>query len=106
MGVCVLSICRSVRAVMLSTTLPRSDASRCTSSRISSFTFSASAFSPFLRVITSHFSGVVTITCVSAISCRVSCMSPVSSRTSSPSRSSRFLNFSTISCASAFMGAT
>jgi hypothetical protein len=37
-----------------------------------------------LRVMTSHFSGVVTIICVSSISRFVSCMSPVSSRTFRP----------------------
>jgi hypothetical protein len=39
---------------------------------------------PTLRVMTSHFSGVVTIICVSASSFLVSCMSPVSSRTARP----------------------
>src|SRR5262245_50450983 len=46
----------------------------------------ASATSPvLLRVTTSHFSGVVTSMLVAAISALVSCMSPVSSRTLSPS---------------------
>lgn len=40
--------------------------------------------SPPLRVMTSHFSGVVTIICVSASSFLLSCMSPVSSRTDRP----------------------
>ncbi len=40
--------------------------------------------SPPFRVMTSHFSGVVTIICVSASSFLLSCMSPVSSRTDRP----------------------
>ena len=60
----------------------------------------------FLRVVTSHFSGVVTIICVSMSSFLVSCMSPVNSRTTRRSSRSRLPKFSTISCASAFIGAT
>lgn len=56
---------------------------------ISSRTAPATAASPPFRVITSHFSGVVTIICVSSISFRDSCMSPVSSRTLRPSPDSR-----------------
>lgn len=42
-------------------------------------TFDTKSSSPdVLRVTTSHFSGVVTIRCVSAISAFVSCMSPAS----------------------------
>ena len=41
----------------------------------------ATLTSPPFRVITSHFSGVVTIMCVSSISFLVSCVSPVSSLT-------------------------
>ena len=86
---------------------------------------------PFLRVMTSHFSGVVTIicqkailttacleyvrhfqhcacvcTCVVSISRLVNCMSPVSSRTDMPSGFSFSENFSCTSWASAFIGAT
>lgn len=75
-------------------TAPRSSLSKCTSSMISNLTFyralsikraskppneltDASSPSPVgFRVTTSHFSGVVTIICVSAISARVSCISP------------------------------
>ena len=73
-------------------------------------------------VTTSHFSGVVTIICVSAISLFVNCISPmalirdvfrmtqhqnapVSSRTWIPSHCKRFPSFRTISDARAFMGA-
>jgi hypothetical protein len=57
---CAFSTSRSVRATMDSMTGPRSSASRCTSSMSSSLTLSMSEPSPLLRVITSHFSGVVT----------------------------------------------
>ena len=51
------------------------------SSKMSSRSSEATDVSPPLRVITSHFSGVVTTICVSASSFLLSCMSPVSSRT-------------------------
>lgn len=51
---------------------------------ISRLTVADTLTSPPLRVITSHFSGVVTIICVSIISCLLSCMSPVSSLTARP----------------------
>ena len=54
---------RRVRATSVSITGPRSSFSRWTSSIISSFTKVANAISLLLRVITSHFSGVVTIIC-------------------------------------------
>src|ERR1700761_7664360 len=57
------------------------------------------------RVTTSHFSGVVTMICVSATSAFVNCMSPVSSRTRIASHWSRLTNFLTISAANAFIGA-
>ena len=62
--------------------------------------------SPAFRVMTSHFSGVVTMIWVLAISALVSCMSPVSSRTLIPSGFRMPPNLRTTSCASAFMGAT
>lgn len=68
--------CRRVRATSVSMTGPLSSFSRCTSSMIRSLTRDATATSPPLRVITSHFSGVVTIICVSASSLLLSCMSP------------------------------
>jgi hypothetical protein len=109
-----------------------------TSSMMSSFTSDTSTPSPpepFFRVMTSHFSGVVTIiwlgqdgatrqcivgsncdsrksttqcalTWVVSISRFVSCMSPVSSRTDIPRGFSFSENFSCTSCASAFIGAT
>lgn len=58
-----------------------------------------------LRVTTSHFSGVVTMSWVITISRFVSCMSPVYSRTWSPSGASDLENLATTSAASAFMGA-
>ena len=65
------------------------------------------ARSPLLRVITSHFSGVVTMICVSAISALVRFWSPLSSRTRTPYASvRRCVKFATTSCTSAFMGAT
>ena len=62
--------------------------------------------SPDLRVMMSHFSGVVTIICVFAICSFVSCWSPVSSFTTTPKGSSRLRKLSTISCTNAFIGAT
>eukprot|EP00200_Dunaliella_tertiolecta_P000137 CAMPEP_0202363946 /NCGR_PEP_ID=MMETSP1126-20121109/15536_1 /ASSEMBLY_ACC=CAM_ASM_000457 /TAXON_ID=3047 /ORGANISM="Dunaliella tertiolecta, Strain CCMP1320" /LENGTH=81 /DNA_ID=CAMNT_0048958461 /DNA_START=121 /DNA_END=366 /DNA_ORIENTATION=+ len=73
---------------------------------MSSFTKDAMLTSPPLRVMTSHFSGVVTIICVSASSFLVSCMSPVSSRTSRPSGFSLLEKLATTSAAKAFIGAT
>ena len=62
--------------------------------------------SPCFLVTTSHFSGVVTSIWVWLISALVSDMSPVSSRTSSPSGSRRRPNPAAISAARAFIGAT
>lgn len=140
----VAPTCRRVRATIVSMTAPRSSFRRCTSSIMRSFTFwrqnqhqnmyvivhigkgrptEASSPSPVgFRVTTSHFSGVVTMICVSLISCFVSCMSPaydqvndtrscdtvyipVSSRTRTFNHFSRFPIFRVISAASAFMGA-
>lgn len=78
--------CRSVRAMSVSMTGPRSSLSRCTSSMIRRRTAAATATSPPLRVMTSHFSGVVTIICVASSSRLDSCMSPVSSCTTMPVR--------------------
>eukprot|EP00659_Diplonema_papillatum_P017512 gene17512-biopygen17708 len=69
------------------------------------FVFATSA-SVFFRVMTSHFSGVVTIKCESLISFLVSCASPVHSFTTMLNADSFFEKFVTISCASAFIGAT
>mmetsp|Transcript_15707 Transcript_15707/g.53639 ORF Transcript_15707/g.53639 Transcript_15707/m.53639 type:complete len:336 (-) Transcript_15707:647-1654(-) len=102
----LVSTCRSVRLTMVSMTGPRSSFRRCTSSMMSRRTRLATLASPPLRVMTSHFSGVVTMTCVSASSRLLSCMSPVSSRTSMPSGASLRPNAPAISAASAFMGAT
>mmetsp|Transcript_8845 Transcript_8845/g.25709 ORF Transcript_8845/g.25709 Transcript_8845/m.25709 type:complete len:221 (-) Transcript_8845:736-1398(-) len=103
---CVASTRRCVRATMDSMTAPRSSASRCTSSRMSSRTDSARLPSPPFRVTTSHFSGVVTMRFAASASSRVSCASPVYSRTVRPRHIKRLLNLLTTSCASAFMGAT
>ena len=62
--------------------------------------------SPPLRVMTSHFSGVVTIICVSSSSFLLSCVSPVSSRTEMPSGARRREKAPVTSAASAFIGAT
>jgi len=58
----------------------------------------------FFLVTTSHFSGVVTNICVSYISYFDNCISPVNSRTIIPKYFNLFVNFSTISAASAFIG--
>lgn len=60
---------------------------------------------PGLRVVTSHFSGVVIIILVAIISGFVRCISPVNSRTDSPRGSSRLPKLRAISAASAFIGA-
>ena len=60
--------------------------------------------SSFLRVTTSHFSGVVTRIYVSYISYLESCISPVNSFTIIPKYFNLVENFSTISDASAFIG--
>lgn len=60
---------------------------------------------PGLRVVTSHFSGVVMIMLVAMISGLVRCMSPVSSRTVRPKGPSRFPKLRAISAAKAFIGA-
>ena len=103
---CVVSTCLCVRATSVSITGPRSSFSRCTSSMMSSLSDDATLTSPPLRVITSHFSGVVTIMCVSSISFFVSCVSPVSSLTWIPSGANRRPNAPVTSAASAFIGAT
>jgi hypothetical protein len=66
----------------------------------------ATETSPPLRVMTSHFSGVVTIIVVSSSSFFVSCVSPVSSLTVIPSGASLRENAFVTSAASAFIGAT
>mmetsp|Transcript_52493 Transcript_52493/g.128283 ORF Transcript_52493/g.128283 Transcript_52493/m.128283 type:complete len:311 (-) Transcript_52493:1017-1949(-) len=58
-----------------------------------------------LRVMTSNFSGVITMICVSASCSLLSWTSPVNSRTVMPYSSRRFPKLSTISATSAFMGA-
>mmetsp|Transcript_30308 Transcript_30308/g.77306 ORF Transcript_30308/g.77306 Transcript_30308/m.77306 type:complete len:475 (-) Transcript_30308:735-2159(-) len=103
---CVASTARMVRATMDSSTGPRSSCSRWISSMMSSRTRLAYVRSPDLRVTMSHFSGVVTITCVSSISALDRLMSPVSSRTTMPYGCSRLVKLPTISATSAFMGAT
>ena len=103
---CVVSTCRCVLATSVSITGPRSSFSKCTSSIISSRSVAAAETSPPLRVITSHFSGVVTSMVVSSSSFFDSCVSPVSSRTLSPSGARRRENAAVTSAASAFMGAT
>mmetsp|Transcript_35800 Transcript_35800/g.83556 ORF Transcript_35800/g.83556 Transcript_35800/m.83556 type:complete len:341 (-) Transcript_35800:1036-2058(-) len=95
-----------VLATMDSSTGPRWSCSRWISSMITSRTSCVYVRSPDFRVMMSHFSGVVTITCVSAICALVSCWSPVSSRTLMPYGSNRLPKFNTISCTSAFIGAT
>mmetsp|Transcript_28345 Transcript_28345/g.85721 ORF Transcript_28345/g.85721 Transcript_28345/m.85721 type:complete len:352 (+) Transcript_28345:166-1221(+) len=102
---CDDSTSRSVRATSASMTGPRSSLSKCTSSMTSKPTDWTIPSEP-LRVVTSHFSGVVTMSCVCAICSLVSCWSPVSSLTVMPNGSSRFPKLSTISCTSAFIGAT
>ena len=77
---------RCVRAMIVSMTGPLSSFSKWTSSMMSSFTVAATATSPPFLVITSHFSGVVTIIWVSAISRLLNCMSPVNSFTSTPAQ--------------------
>mmetsp|Transcript_14013 Transcript_14013/g.46409 ORF Transcript_14013/g.46409 Transcript_14013/m.46409 type:complete len:308 (-) Transcript_14013:250-1173(-) len=73
---------------------------------ISSFTSCVYVRSPDLRVMMSHFSGVVTMTWVSSICCRERDTSPVSSRTFTPNGFKRLPRLPTISATSAFMGAT
>mmetsp|Transcript_13447 Transcript_13447/g.42956 ORF Transcript_13447/g.42956 Transcript_13447/m.42956 type:complete len:352 (-) Transcript_13447:1003-2058(-) len=102
---CDDSTSRSVRAISASMTGPRSSLSKCTSSMTSKPTDWTIPSEP-LRVVTSHFSGVVTMSCVCEICSFVSCWSPVSSLTVMPNGSSRFPKLSTISCTSAFIGAT
>ena len=69
-------------------------------------TRSENALSVLLRVMTSHFSGVVTMTWVACSSRCVSCMSPVSSLTTTPQQPSFSENFWVTSAARAFIGAT
>mmetsp|Transcript_23096 Transcript_23096/g.68646 ORF Transcript_23096/g.68646 Transcript_23096/m.68646 type:complete len:208 (+) Transcript_23096:4817-5440(+) len=104
---CVASTCRMVLATMDSSTGPRSSCSRWISSMMSSRTSVAYVRSSDLRVMMSHFSGVVTMTCVSSISAFVRLMSPVSSRTLMPYAAvKRCVKLPTISATSAFIGAT
>mmetsp|Transcript_12824 Transcript_12824/g.30296 ORF Transcript_12824/g.30296 Transcript_12824/m.30296 type:complete len:422 (-) Transcript_12824:326-1591(-) len=91
---------------MLSSTGPRSSCSRCISSMITSRTSWVYARPSPWRVTMSHFSGVVTIICVSLICCRVRLESPLSSRTVTPYGPRRFEKFLTTSWTSAFIGAT
>mmetsp|Transcript_23808 Transcript_23808/g.77830 ORF Transcript_23808/g.77830 Transcript_23808/m.77830 type:complete len:351 (-) Transcript_23808:1019-2071(-) len=102
---CDDSTSRSVRATSASMTGPRSSLSKCTSSMTSKPTDWTIPSEP-LRVVTSHFSGVVTMSCVACSSRFVSCMSPVYSRTDRPSGPSALPNLETSSAASAFIGAT
>mmetsp|Transcript_3063 Transcript_3063/g.12241 ORF Transcript_3063/g.12241 Transcript_3063/m.12241 type:complete len:309 (-) Transcript_3063:721-1647(-) len=103
---CVCSTCRTVRATMDSNTGPRVSCSRWISSMISRRTSCVYVRSPDLRVMMSHFSGVVTMTCVSSICARDNDTSPVSSRTFTPYGLSLAPRLPTISATSAFMGAT
>mmetsp|Transcript_24203 Transcript_24203/g.60073 ORF Transcript_24203/g.60073 Transcript_24203/m.60073 type:complete len:219 (+) Transcript_24203:2978-3634(+) len=103
---CVVSTWRTVRATIDSSTGPRPSCSRWISSMMSRRTSCVYVRSPDLRVMMSHFSGVVTITCVSSICARLSDTSPVSSRTLTPKGFRRAPRLPTISATSAFMGAT
>mmetsp|Transcript_67494 Transcript_67494/g.180337 ORF Transcript_67494/g.180337 Transcript_67494/m.180337 type:complete len:330 (-) Transcript_67494:959-1948(-) len=90
---------------MASSTGPRPSCSRWISSMMTSRTSCVKGRASPLRVITSNFSGVMTMTCVSASCCLLSCTSPVNSLTEMPKDSSRFAKLITISATSAFMGA-
>jgi len=100
----LLSMFLRVLATILSITGPLSSFKRWISSKIISLRVAVIP-SDFL-VMTSHFSGVVTMTWVSRISCLLSYISPVSSLTVSFNGFSLSWNFSTISAARAFMGET
>ena len=103
---CVVSTCRTVLAMMDSSTGPRSSCKRWTSSMMISLTSCVYTRSPDFRVIISHFSGVVTMICVASISALLSETSPVNSRTWIPNVFKRLLKLPTISATRAFIGAT